>query len=197
MVKNVIIGVLGLVILGFVFIILRKPPEVHILEHVETKSVESVVEQAQAVVISKAGAKMYIPASWSVVIGGDDDPFDNYVYDELERIVFYSNSPVHEKGRIIDETYERTTLRTEIGSLDLMAERFDENGIIKYVWSPDAEGSQDWFSSSFEITVPLRASGIYTQIPSETGTGVPTRYKTYAEFVNDREVVESLIKSIK
>lgn len=154
----------------------------------------------QVVLISGAGAKLKIPGGWEYKVAPQDSGFDSYVLDEEGRLVMYINSPVQEKHRPIDTTYEKTTLASGVGTLQLYVEGYGSGGQALYVWSPEAKGDgRDWFNESFEIHVPFLAGKPFPLNAKQydAGEGLPVRYKNYGEFAADRDTVENIIREIK
>jgi len=128
-----------------------------------------------------------------------------YVYDEKDRLVMMIQQPIREVGYESMVAVSTSTLETAIGALNQKTRAVESTivgevsvamaeGFAQYSW----DGGGDFWNNSFEIFVHFRKSSFAkTAEEQQAGTGDTVRWKSLGEFNAEREMIETILKSIR
>lgn len=121
-----------------------------------------------------------------------------YVYDENDRLVFRTRSPVAEVGYEDSVSTVRTPIQSKIGNIQSVLRLWSENqesGIAHYSW----DGGDDFWGNSFEIMVFFGPNVFYKtgEDAQAKKNGIQLRHSSRTEFEKERVMIETILVGIQ
>lgn len=183
-------------------------PPLPVVIQVETPEERSEILEANSSISTKAeevptfpaagNKKLTLPTGWNIEVaqqtgGGAIAITNHYIYDDNNKLVATLNYPIREVGYHGSSIKNRRSMvlldsSNEIETADFVLED-GSTGFTRFSYS----GSNFW-EESYEIFVPYRKSSyVITKGEVQTSREVETRYKSYGEYNDERDFIETVL----